>query len=130
MRSTTGCPKGIRDCSSRRDVAVQAFGLIERFSEDIDLVVHRDGLGFEGERDPTVASNLSNKKRAALFKELRAACSGYIRGDLQAALTRRIDEIAEGCHVDPDKDDVDQQTLSSSTPTCFRVAMSPMWRHA
>ena len=28
----------------------KAFGLIERFSEDIDLVVYRDGLGFEGER--------------------------------------------------------------------------------
>ena len=33
----------------------KVFGLIERFSEDICLVVHRDGLGFEGERDPTQA---------------------------------------------------------------------------
>ena len=39
----------------------KAFGLIDRFSEDIDLVVFRDGLGFEGERDPTLASGLSNK---------------------------------------------------------------------
>ena len=97
----------------------KAFGLIERFSEDIDLVVHRGGLGFEGERDPTVASNLSNRKRAALFKELRAACSGYIRGDLQIALTRRIDEVAEGCRVGPDEDDVDQQTLFIEYPTLF-----------
>lgn len=43
----------------------KAFDLIKRFSEDIDLVVFRDGLGFEGERDPTVASNLSNKPRYA-----------------------------------------------------------------
>ena len=51
----------------------KAFGLIRRFSEDIDLVVYRDGLRFEGERDPIVAVNLSNKKRNALFKELREA---------------------------------------------------------
>ncbi len=67
----------------------KAFGLIERFSENIDLVIHRGGLGFEEERDPTVARNLSNKRRAAPFKELRAACGGYIRGDLRTALTRR-----------------------------------------
>ena len=47
----------------------KAFGLIQRFSEDIDLVVPRDGLGFDGERDPTIAGALSNKKRNALFKE-------------------------------------------------------------
>ncbi len=97
----------------------KAFGLIDRFSEDIDLVVHRDGLGFEGERDPTVASNLSNKRRAALFKELRAACSGYICGDLQTALTRLIGEIVEGCQVDPDEDDIDRQTLFIEYPTLY-----------
>ncbi len=75
----------------------KAFGLIKRFSEDIDLVVFRDGLGFEGERDPTVASRLSNKKRAALFKVLGAACRGYIREDLRTALARRIDELSSGC---------------------------------
>ena len=48
----------------------KAFGLIERFSEDIDLVIFRDDLGFVGERDPTVAKNLSRKKREVLFEEL------------------------------------------------------------
>ena len=97
----------------------KAFGLIERFSEDIDLVVYRDGLGFEGARDPTTAGNLSNKKRAALFRELGAACSGYICGDLQTALTRWIDQIVDGCQVGPDKDDVDGQTLFIEYPTLY-----------
>ena len=97
----------------------KAFDLIRRFSEDIDVVVHRDGLGFEGERDPTVASNLSNTKRAALFDELRSACNGYIRGDLQVALTKRIDEVAEGCHVGSDDGDVDGQTLFVEYPTLY-----------
>ncbi len=35
----------------------KAFGLIRRFSEDIDLVVFRDDLGFKGDRDPTAASD-------------------------------------------------------------------------
>ena len=97
----------------------KAFGLIERFSEDIDLVVFRDALGFEGERDPTVAKNLSNRRRAALFMELRESCSGYIRGDLQIALTRLIDDLVDGCYVVPDEDDVDGQTLFVEYPTLY-----------
>ena len=97
----------------------KAFGLIKRFSEDIDLVVFRDGLGFEGERDPTVASRLSNKKRAALFKVLGAACRGYIREDLRTALARRIDELSSGCQVVPDEGDADGQTLFIEYPTLF-----------
>ena len=97
----------------------KAFGLIKRFSEDIDLVVFRDGLGFEGERDPTVDSQLSNKKRATLFKELRAACSGYIHGALRTALASRIDELPTGCQIVPDEGDVDGQTLFIEYPTLF-----------
>ena len=97
----------------------KAFDLIRRFSEDIDVVVFRDGLGFEGERDPTVASDLSNRTRAALFDELRSACNGYIRGDLQVALTKQIDAIAQGCHVGSDDGDVDGQTLFVEYPTLY-----------
>ena len=97
----------------------KAFGLIERFSEDIDLVVFRDGLGFEGERDPTVASGLSNKQRAALFKDLGAACQGYVRGALQTALASRMDELATDCQVVPDEGHVDGQTLFIEYPTLF-----------
>ena len=97
----------------------KAFGLIRRFSEDIDLVVHRDDLGFAGERDPIVTRNLSNKKRASLFKELIAACSGYILGDLAPALARLIDEMTEGCRVGPDEDDADRQTLFIEYPTLY-----------
>ena len=97
----------------------KAFGLIDRFSEDIDLVVHRAGLGFSGQRDPTVASNLSNNKRAALFKELKATCGDYVQGDLRTALTKQVDEMTEGCRVGPDEDDADRQTLVVEYPTLF-----------
>ena len=96
----------------------KAFSLIERFSEDIDLVVFRGGLGFGGDRDPT-SGNLSNKKRAALFKELRAACGDYMRGDLRTVLASRLDEIVEGCDVLPDDADSDGQTLLIEYPTLY-----------
>ncbi len=97
----------------------KAFDLIRRFSEDIDLVVYRDGLGFEGERDPTIAGNLSNKKRSALFKKLKEACSNYILGDLKEELAG---QMAEGCDVGPDEDDLDRQTLWIEYPTLYPSA--------
>ena len=91
----------------------KAFGLIQRFSEDIDLVVHRDGLGFAGDRDPTTAAGLSNKKRSALFDELAQACSAYVLGDLAAALTESIGTLTEGCAMEPDPEDRGAQTLGA-----------------
>lgn len=97
----------------------KAFGLVQRFSEDIDIVVYRENLGFEGERDPTLAENLSNKKRKALFEELRAACSDYILTDLKKDLTTLVDELAEGCRVYPDSGDPDRQTLLVEYPSLY-----------
>ncbi len=97
----------------------KAFGLIKRFSEDIDLVVYRDGLGFEGDRDPTIRGDLSGKKRNALFKELAGVCSDYILGDLKAALIGLIDEMVEGCGVLPDEDDGNRQTLFIEYSTLY-----------
>jgi len=71
----------------------KVHGLIDRFSEDIDLTFSRDGWGFEGERDP-LRTDLSGKKRQALVDEISgrstkvvsdvvvpglcAACRGHI----------------------------------------------------
>ena len=97
----------------------KAFGLIRRFSEDIDIVVHRNDLGFVGGDDPTVADKLSNSERNALFKNLKEACSSYIVGDLATELTELMDQIVEGCRVVPDEDDVDRQTLLIEYPTQY-----------
>ena len=97
----------------------KAFGLIRRFSEDIDLVVRRDDLGFAGDRDPVCAGGLSNRKRNVLFRELAAACSDYVLGDLRTLLAGLIDEAAEGCSVVPDEEDPDSQTLFIEYPTLY-----------
>ena len=97
----------------------KVFGLIRRFSEDIDLVVDRGGLGFSGEHDPTSARDLSNKKRKALFKELASVCSSYIRGGLKSNLTSLIKELAEGCDIFVDEGDESGQTLLVEYPALY-----------
>ena len=97
----------------------KAFGLIRRFSEDIDLIVDRDDLGFVGVRDPTVANDLSNRKRNILFEKLRVACSSYVLGDLTTELTTVIGQMEEGCRAGPDEEDTNQQTLLIEYPTQY-----------
>lgn len=97
----------------------KVFGLVQRFSEDIDLVVRRDGLGFVGERDPTVARGLSNKKRSALFRNLALACGAYVCGELKTTLATSIEGIATGCAIRPDEDDGSRQTLLVEYPSLY-----------
>ena len=54
----------------------KGWKLIERFSEDIDVVIDRDALGFDGERSPVTAAG-SNERRRRL-EALRTACQTYI----------------------------------------------------
>ena len=95
----------------------KVFGLIDRFSEDIDLVVYRDDLGFGGDRDPTVVGTLSKKQRAELFKTLTNECRSYVLGDLRTGLRNALGAAGEGCRVIPDPDD--PQTLLIEYPTLY-----------
>ena len=98
----------------------KGFGLIQRLSEDIDIVVVREHLGFEGQRDSTnPESDLSNKKRLALFRELKAACSECIRGRMRDDLTVFLGDQDADCSVEIDSDDEDQQTLLVQYPSLF-----------
>lgn len=63
----------------------KVFGLIQRFSEDIDLSLDWHGLGFTGERDPAKAGT-SRRKR--LLEELRDTCESYIASTLVPALRK------------------------------------------
>ncbi|GGL35516.1 nucleotidyl transferase AbiEii/AbiGii toxin family protein [Caulobacter rhizosphaerae] len=62
----------------------KGFGLIARFSEDIDVTVFRDDLG-EGE-SLTELDALSGKKRKAWLENLSDVCAGYIQGRLRGEL--------------------------------------------
>ena len=97
----------------------KAFGLVRRFSEDIDIVVFREDLGFPREKDPTSAGGFSNKKRRAQFDRLREKCSDYVLGELRIHLTERFARILEKCRVVSDEKDKDRQTLLIEYPTLY-----------
>ena len=97
----------------------KGFGLIRRFSEDIDVTVFRDDLGKACSIEDL--QQLGTNKRNAALDAIREACEAFINGDLLANLTRIAAEasarngIADGLlKIVPDKD---RQTLLVQYPT-------------
>ena len=73
----------------------KVFGLIDRFSEDIDLTVDRKFLGFGQER--ALEKLPSRKQKEKRLKEMRKACNDYIAGDLLKVLKQAFkDFLPEG----------------------------------
>jgi len=95
----------------------KAFQLIERFSEDIDLTLHRSFFGFTGEKDP---SSTSREKREKLLRELNAHATSYIQGELleslRSEMARHLPKNVNW-KLFPDEDDSDQQTLLFEYPS-------------
>lgn len=88
----------------------KAYGLIERFSEDIDVTVFRDDLAQAASIEELEA--LSNKKRRAKLDAIRDACSAYITGPLRRALAVLMADATSGTgRVEIDEADSDGQTL-------------------
>jgi len=56
----------------------KGYGLINRFSEDIDLVLDRKWFGVPDPRDPDLGSNEIKRRR----EKLTEVCNAYIRDDL------------------------------------------------
>ncbi|HET6383779.1 MAG TPA: nucleotidyl transferase AbiEii/AbiGii toxin family protein [Armatimonadota bacterium] len=65
----------------------KVFGLISRFSEDIDLSLRRDYLGFEGERD-VEAPGISGSERNRRVVKLRERYQECVRGELLPVFDR------------------------------------------
>jgi hypothetical protein len=91
----------------------KAWKLIERFSEDIDLVIDREFLGFGG-------ATLSGKRQRRLKEE----CSRRIRSEILPALTAQFRELlpaGSAWTLDPasEAEDRDRQTLLFTYPTVF-----------
>ena len=81
------------------------FGVIRRFSEDIDLAVDYMALGFTGDRDPL--ASMSNTKRTKLLDDMLVACREYIATDFLSSLQSRMSEILPSqadwdLYVDPE----------------------------
>ena len=97
----------------------KVWGLIDRFSEDIDLTIGRDALGFGGENSPELAP--SAKQQAKRLKALREACGTFVRHTLMPTLNGHLITRlgATGWQLTLDAEDPDCQTLNYFYPTHF-----------
>ena len=88
----------------------KAYGLIQRFSEDIDITVFRDDLGEPASVEELEA--LSKRKRRARLDAIRDTCQAYITGPLREFLNAQLADATGGTgRVEIDEADPDGQTL-------------------
>ncbi|MGO4869171.1 MAG: nucleotidyl transferase AbiEii/AbiGii toxin family protein [Roseiarcus sp.] len=92
----------------------KGFGLISRFSEDIDVTVFRDDLNVNATVEKL--RNLSRAKRTAKLNEIAAACKAYIQGSLFEELNSIVAAAATRTGLSRDRflvrvDEDDDQTL-------------------
>lgn len=97
----------------------KAWKVIERFSEDIDLVVDKEALGFGGDTSPDKAP--SNKQRRVRLESLMEACRQWVQGRLLPALAERIQGYLgeKGWRLEVDPNMPDGQCLLFHYPSVF-----------
>ena len=103
----------------------KGWSLIERFSEDIDIVIDRNALGFGGDKAPDRAP--SKKQTRKRLDALKAASQNFVNGTLSVLLKDGISKEMPpelSWQLDPDPDDPDKQTLLLFYPTAFKNQMS------
>ncbi len=95
--------------------------LIRRFSEDIDISIHREKLGFSGDRDP-LNDSLSHKKQENLKTILAEAARSFVTEKIQPALQASIEKAlpdtnGQTWRLDLDDTDPDGQSLAFIYPS-------------
>lgn len=87
----------------------KAFGMIKRFSEDIDLVINRQQLGFKDENDP--ANQQGTKLRDRTIQKLKSSCRNVIAEEfvpkLQAQIRPIVADDGWTLEIDPNAPDGD-----------------------
>ena len=69
----------------------KGWGLIERFSEDIDIVINREALGFGGDMAPDLAP--SKKQTRKRLDALKSATQDCVNKTLSPLLEETISKI-------------------------------------
>ncbi len=88
----------------------KAYGLIRRFSEDIDITVFREDLDEPASVEEL--ETLSGKKRRARLDAIRNACRAYVTGSLREFLQVQIADATDGAgRIEIDAANPDGQTL-------------------
>lgn len=103
----------------------KVFKVIERFSEDIDVSIHRSFLGFGGVNEPEAGA--SNKEKQRRIEALKVACQQKIAHELKPMLERVIGAKVRGdeqWRLLSDTTDPDRQTLLFDYPSVMPAAES------
>ncbi|WP_146180243.1 nucleotidyl transferase AbiEii/AbiGii toxin family protein [Opitutus sp. ER46] len=97
----------------------KAWRVIQRFSEDIDIVIDKAPLGFGGDNSPDKAP--SKKQRRARLESLMTAARTWVQGSLQPALEKRLNTTlgSDGWKLEVDPDMADGQCLLFHYPSVF-----------
>ncbi len=104
----------------------KVYHVIERFSEDVDVAIDRNLLGFDGERGPEKGT--SGKEQQRRVVKLKEACQETVLERLMPQLRDAIqEEIGEerGWKLVLDDADPDMQTLLFQYPPAITEALSP-----
>lgn len=98
----------------------KGWKLIERFSEDIDVVVDRESLGFGGQRSPEAATGTKERQRRldALAVASQECVNGAVRTALDASLRTRMPKDL-GWELLQDDEAEDQQSLLFRYPALY-----------
>ncbi len=110
----------------------KVYGIIKRFSEDIDLVINRHELGFDGDKDP--ANQEGTNVRNRTIEQLKATCFDVIRNRFVPKLKTQISSVigdnSWSLEIDPDAPDPDTVIFeypigipSTSVPNYIRRAV-------
>lgn len=105
----------------------KAWGLIDRFSEDIDLTIDRERFGFGGDLAPDAAGSTTQRQKR--LQALKQACRDLIAGEIKPGLEGRLAGLlsaGESWTLTADADDPDAQTLLFAYPRLV-VAATPSY---
>lgn len=96
----------------------KAYNVIGRFSEDIDLAIHRSFLGFDGDQEPESGS--SKKEQARRIERLKEACIEAVGHRLLPLLKDRWTGVPTAPAPDRlELSDEDPQTILFRYPRCL-----------
>lgn len=98
----------------------KVYQVIHRFSEDIDLSIEKEFLGYGIPNDPESAD--SKKKQSKILKDLSKSCAKYVQTQLLNSLSENITlkiGTTDGWALFSDQDDPSGQTLLFQYPSRF-----------
>ena len=93
---------------------------IRRFSEDVDVSLSREWLGFTGPLDPETAATASQRKKR--MDALVATCEAKVRDELRPALAARMSAALGDSGWKVASDPGDPQSLIFRYPSAFAEA--------